>query len=76
LPPNYQGVHKYEDIDYEIPPNLPLPKGGNTPLFGKEGMGRFFNNEALLMHSLVSKNSIIGKKAYTMDKGSLSGLRN
>jgi hypothetical protein len=26
---------------YKIPPNLPLPKGGIIPLFGKEGEGRF-----------------------------------
>ena len=24
---------------YKIPPYLPLPKGGKTPLFGKEGWG-------------------------------------
>jgi hypothetical protein len=23
---------------YKIPPNLPLPKGGNIPLFAKEGI--------------------------------------
>ncbi len=27
---------------YKIPPNLPLPKGGIIPLFGKEGMGEIF----------------------------------
>jgi hypothetical protein len=27
---------------YKIPPNLPLPKGGNIPLFGKEGIGEIF----------------------------------
>jgi hypothetical protein len=26
---------------YKIPPNLPFPKGGIKPLFGKEGEGRF-----------------------------------
>jgi len=26
----------------KIPPNLPLPKGGKTPLFGKEGKGEIF----------------------------------
>jgi len=24
---------------YKIPPNLPFPKGGALPLFGKEGKG-------------------------------------
>jgi hypothetical protein len=24
---------------YKIPPNLPFPKGGKIPLFGKEGQG-------------------------------------
>jgi len=32
----------YDDIDYKIPPYLPLPKGGNIPLFGKEGRGEIF----------------------------------
>jgi hypothetical protein len=27
---------------YKIPPNLPLPKGGFSPLFGKEGCGEIF----------------------------------
>jgi hypothetical protein len=27
----------YENINYKSPPNLPLPKGGSIPLFGKEG---------------------------------------
>jgi hypothetical protein len=27
---------------YKIPPNLPLPKGGIIPLFGKEGRGEIF----------------------------------
>jgi hypothetical protein len=26
----------------KIPPNLPLPKGGIIPLFGKEGLGEIF----------------------------------
>ena len=26
----------------EIPPNLPLPKGGIKPLFGKEGLGEIY----------------------------------
>jgi len=44
------------DIHKKIPPDLPLAKGGIMPLFGKEGKGRFFNNnDALLIHSLVNK---------------------
>ena len=39
-------------------PILPLPKGGNVPLFGKEGRGKIFNNDALLMHSLVSMRKL------------------
>jgi heptosyltransferase-2 len=35
--------HKYDDIDYKIPPDLPLPKGGNKPLFGKEEQGEIFH---------------------------------
>jgi len=27
---------------YKIPSNLPLPKGGIIPLFGKEGVGEIF----------------------------------
>jgi hypothetical protein len=27
---------------YKIPPHLPFPKGGNKPLFGKEGKGEIF----------------------------------
>jgi hypothetical protein len=27
---------------HKIPPNLPLPKGGIIPLFGKEGRGEIF----------------------------------
>jgi hypothetical protein len=39
---------------YKIPPILPLPKGGNYPSLAKRGVGRFFNNDSLLMHSLVT----------------------
>jgi len=31
-----------KDIDFKIPPNLPFPKGGIIPLFGKEGRGEIF----------------------------------
>jgi hypothetical protein len=41
--------------DYKIPPNLPFPKGGN-PSLAKRGKGRFFNNDALLMNSVISGN--------------------
>ena len=27
---------------YKIPPDLPFPKGGIQPLFGKEGYGEIF----------------------------------
>jgi hypothetical protein len=27
---------------YKIPPNLPFPKGGIIPLFGKEGIREIF----------------------------------
>ena len=33
----YQGVHNYIDTGDQIPPSLPLQKGG-IPLFGKEGL--------------------------------------
>ena len=29
----------------KIPPNLPFAKGGTVPLFGKEGEGKFYNDE-------------------------------
>jgi hypothetical protein len=46
---------------------LPLPKGGNIPLFGKRGVGRFSNNDALLIHTLV--NPIIQhEQAYAQQK--------
>jgi len=47
LPRLLQEPQKYEDIDYKIPPTLPLPKGGIVPLFGKEGRGEIFFVEAL-----------------------------
>jgi hypothetical protein len=40
---------------YKIPPNLPLPKGGFSPLFGKEGCGEiFWTNVNSIMRPLVS----------------------
>jgi hypothetical protein len=33
---------KVKTLLYKIPPNLPLPKGGIIPLFGKEGRGEIF----------------------------------
>jgi hypothetical protein len=50
----YYYGHTHENIDYKIPPHLHLPKGGNTPLFDKEGHGRLFDNDALFMHSLIT----------------------
>jgi hypothetical protein len=38
---------------YKIPPNLPLPKGGIIPLFGKEARGDFLNNVYLIMRPLI-----------------------
>jgi hypothetical protein len=38
-------------INYKIPPNLPLPKGGINPLFGKEG--RFFD-KYLFNHETIN----------------------
>jgi len=37
-----KGGINYENIHYKIPPYLPLSKGGNIPLFGKEGLGEIF----------------------------------
>jgi|LQYC01.1.fsa_nt_gi hypothetical protein len=42
----------------KIPPHLPLPKGGETTLFGKEGKGEIldacqFNFETLNNPSLI-----------------------
>ena len=52
---NYKGVHKYRHIIYKIPPNLPFTKGGNIPLFSKEGIGEIFRSMwFLLMNSLRS----------------------
>jgi hypothetical protein len=42
-----------KDVDYKIPPILPLPKGGICPSLAKRGAGRFFYNDSLLTHSLV-----------------------
>jgi hypothetical protein len=39
---------------YKIPPNLPLPKGGFSPLFGKEGCGEiFWTNVNSIMRPLI-----------------------
>ncbi len=43
-------------IIYKIPPNLPLPKGGFSPLFGKEGCGEiFWINVNSIMRLLISQ---------------------
>ena len=40
---------------YKIPPNLPLPKGGFSPLFGKEGCGEiFWINVNSIMRPLIT----------------------
>lgn len=40
----------------KIPPNLPFPKGGIIPLFGKEGIGEiFYNNVYSIMRLLIIK---------------------
>jgi hypothetical protein len=37
--PFINSLLKMKTLFYKIPPNLPLPKGGTIPLFGKEGQG-------------------------------------
>jgi hypothetical protein len=39
---SFKRFHINDNIIYKIPPNLPLPKGGFIPLFGKEGQGEIF----------------------------------
>jgi len=39
-----KALYKAIRIRYKIPPNLPLPKGGIMPLFGKEGKGEILRN--------------------------------
>ena len=36
------GLKIMKTLICKIPPNLPLPKGGIIPLFGKEGRGEIF----------------------------------
>jgi hypothetical protein len=61
---NYQGVHKFKDIDNRIPPSLPFPKGGVPSLaksmrpFSKTRFGRRerkFSNMSLHFLKRVSK---------------------
>ncbi len=45
---------------YKIPPNLPLPKGGFSPLFGKEGSGEiFWINVNSIMRPLIGVDEFI-----------------
>jgi hypothetical protein len=39
----YSSGHNFIDTEDEIPPSLPLPKGG-IPLFGKEGLGEILES--------------------------------
>jgi hypothetical protein len=50
----YQGVHNYIDTGDQIPPSLPLQKGG-IPLFGKEGLGEIFGRICFLNYGILSK---------------------
>jgi len=40
------------DAQDQIPPALPLPKGG-IPLFGKEGLGEIFGKMCLFNYGLL-----------------------
>jgi hypothetical protein len=42
------------DTEDEIPPSLPLQKGG-IPLFGKEGLGEILEGACLVNYGLLSK---------------------
>jgi hypothetical protein len=46
---------------YKIPPNLPFPKGGIIPLFGKEGEGRFYNYVYTTVKPLIFDFALIVK---------------
>jgi hypothetical protein len=41
------------DVEDQIPPTLPLQKGG-IPLFGKEGLGEIFTTICLFNYGLLS----------------------
>ena len=43
------------DTKGQIPPDLPLLKGG-IPLFGKEGLGEIFGRICLFNYGLLSKS--------------------
>ena len=52
--PIYESVHNRVDTQDEIPPSLPLQKGG-IPLFEKEGLGEIWEGYVWsIMDSLVS----------------------
>lgn len=54
-------------FDYEIPPNLPLLKGGKFPIVGKEGKGAIFYYVIMLMCLLITA-------LYLGSCASLSGI--
>ena len=50
----------------KIPPNLPLPKGGIIPLFGKEGLGEIFWKICLLNYGLLSNPHALCPLLYAL----------
>src|SRR5512135_535899 len=52
----YQSGRICIDIKDEIPPSLPLQKGG-IPLFGKEGLGEIFGRACLVNFGLPINSS-------------------
>jgi len=60
---NYEYDYNYEDIDYKIPPNLPLPKGGKFPSLTKRGEGRFFNKDFYVLHFFVTPQAVHNRRA-------------
>jgi hypothetical protein len=49
---------------YKIPPNLPLVKGGFSPLFGKEGCGEIFGTNVNSIIKPLNTGMIIASKFY------------
>jgi len=47
------------DVEDQIPPTLPLQKGG-IPLFGKEGLGEIFTTICLFNYGLLSNLKKLG----------------
>jgi hypothetical protein len=52
-----------------------LPKGGNVPLFGKEGEGRFLNNDGLLMNSLITQKWKFAGQKTPISFPAIAGIR-